>query len=333
MIGFRSMKKGLKQLVGINVRLFRKAFGKNVVIFLGFVLISLFFWSLQAMQDIRTYELTLPIVYEPVPQHITITNTLPTSFKVTLRDKGIVLHQYFLHRKELAVRLNPMSWYKKDGIGRVDRLVIESVIRQRLNPTTELISFYPDTVSFYFVEKASKSVKVVVNHQVHPSAQYLLTEDVVAFPAIVTAYAPQELLDKLDSVETSLLRVDGLKDSKTYKVKLKQYDGIRFSVNHVLVNVNVEEFTEKILIVPVVGVGFPSNERLLAFPSTVRLSFLVRLSAYENTKEDDFQVGVTYDRVLGTENKQLKPRVIRQPEHVRRVQIKPEFIECLIEKR
>jgi len=327
------MEKGLKHLVGTFVRLFRKALGKDVVIFLGFVLISLFFWSLQALQEIRTYELTIPVIYEPLPKNVTITNTIPASFKVTLRDKGIVLHQYFLHRKEMAVRLNPTSWYKKEGICRINRLAIESFIRRQLNSTTELISISPDTVSFYFVEKASKILKVVVNHQIHPSAQYMLTEDVVAYPSVVTAYAPQALLNKLDSVETTLLRVEELKGNKTYKVKLKHTNGVRLSTNQVLVNVNAEEFTEKIVTVPVIGVGFPDNERLLAFPSTVRLSFLVGLSAYKRINEGDFQVGVTYDRVLGTENKQLKPQVIRQPEHVRRVQIKPEFIDCLIEKR
>jgi len=332
-IGFRSMNKGLKHLVGSIVRLFRKAFGKDVVIFLGFVLISLFFWSLQAIQEIRTYELTIPVVYEPIPKNVTITNTIPASFKVTLRDKGIVLHQYFLHRKEMAVRLNPMSWYVKDGIGKIDRFVIESTIRQMLNPSTEMISFYPDTVSFYFVEKASKILKVVVNHQIRPSAQHLLTGDIVANPSFVTAYAPQEVLSTLDSVETTLLKVDGLKESKTYRVKLNPHNGVRFSTNEVMVNVNAEEFTEKILTVPVVGIGFPDNIYLLAFPSTVRISFLVGLSAYEHVKVEDFQVGVTYDRLVRTENKQLKPQVIKQPDYVRGVKIQPEFIECLIEKR
>lgn len=333
MIGFQSMKKGLKQLVGKSVRLFRKALGKDVVIFLGFVLVSLFFWTLQAMQEIRTYELTLPVVYGPVPKNVTITNTLPTTFRVTLRDKGIVLHQYFLHRRGMAIKLNPMNWYRKDGIGRIDRLVFESHVRRLLEPTTELISIYPDTVSFYFVEKASKILRVVVNHQIHPFAQHLLTGNVVAYPSAVTAYAPQALLDKMDSVETTLLRVDGLKGNKTYKIGLKRYNGVRLSADHVLVNVNAEEFTEKVVTVPVVGVGFPENERLLAFPSTVRISFLVGLSAYKRVKESDFQVGVTYEKVLGTENKLLKPMVIRQPEYVKRVQIQPENIECLIEKR
>jgi hypothetical protein len=327
------MMKGLKQLVGKNVRLFRKAFGRDVLIFLGFLFISLFFWSLQAMQEIRTYELTIPVVYEPVPNHIIITNTLPSSFKVTLRDKGIVLHQYYLHRRDLAIKLNPMDWYRKDGIGRVDRLVIESYIRRSLNSTTELISQYPDTVSFYFVEKASKDLHVVVNQEIHPSAQHLLTGDVVAVPSFITAYAPQELLDKLDSVETTLLRVDGLKDSKSYKVKLKPYEGVRFSTNEVTVQVNVEEFTEKIVTIPVQGIGFPANERLLAFPSSVRVSFLVGLSAYERVKESDFEVGVSYNNVIGTANKLLKLQLIRQPDFVKRVKIQPESIECLIEKR
>ena len=147
------MVKGLKQLVGKNIRLFRKASGRDVLIFRFLLVFAVFRPCSHAGNH---YELTLPVVYEPVPQHISITNTLPKSFKVTLRDKGIVLHQYFIHRKEMAVRLNPMDWYRQDGIGKVDRLLIESYIRQSLDPTTELISLYPDTVSFYFLDSSHK---------------------------------------------------------------------------------------------------------------------------------------------------------------------------------
>lgn len=327
------MIKGLKQLVDKRIRLFRKAFGKDVLIFLGFLIISLFFWTLQAMQEIRTFTLDLPVVYEPVPGHITITNTLPATLKVTLRDKGMVLHQYYMDRKQNAIRLNPMEWYKKEGIGRVDRLVIESQIRRSLNSTTELISLYPDTLSFFYVEKAGKPLKVVVNHDLSPSPQYLLTGDVMAIPSTITAYAPESMLEAINTVETNLLRVEGLKESKAFNVRLVPREGVRYSQDEVTVQVNVEAFTEKIVTVPIQGVGFPEGERLLAFPSSVRISFLVGLSAYDLVKESDFEVGVSYDSVLGTDSKLLKPRLIRQPAYVKRVKVQPESVECLIEKR
>ncbi len=329
----RTIVRDLKRLVGKIIGFFSRAFSKDVVIFLCFVLVSLFFWTLQAIQEIRTYELTIPVVYEPVPKNVTITNKLPLSFKVTLRDKGLVLFQYFQHRKDKPIHLNPMDWYQKDAIGHVDGSVLVSRIRSVLQPTTELLSVSPDTLAFYFVEKASRQLRVLVRHHINPYAQHQLSGSIVAHPAFVIAYAPKEVLDKMDHVETDMLRVEGLKGVKTYRVKLRPQEGVRYSTEYVMISVKAEEFTEKIVNIPVVGVGFPANERLLAFPSIVKVSFLVGLSDYERINESDFQIGVTYNQVVRTNNKEVKLQVLRQPVDIQGVKVRPEQIECLIEKK
>jgi len=330
---FRNLGIGLKQLVVTRVGFFRKAFSRDVVIFLCFVLVSLFFWTLQTMQEERTYVLTLPVTYDSVPKNTTITNALPTSLDVTVRDKGLVLLNYFLHRKEMAIHLNPMKWYKRDGIGIADIRFIDAQVKSGLRLTTEVLSLKPDTLAFYFVEKASKTLKVVLNNRIVPYTQHLLSAAPVVYPAYITAYAPQEVLNKLDSVETVPLHVKGIKQDKAYRLPLVAIQGVRFSTDKVVVTVKVEAFTEKTLLVPVEGLNFPDNKRLLAFPPTVRVSFLVGLSNYERINSGDFQVVVEHDAVMRSIDKQVKLRVNRHPDFVQRIRVQPEHVDCLIEQK
>lgn len=313
--------------------MFRNAFSKDVVLFLVFLVVALFFWVLQSIQEIGEYALPVPVRYEAVPGQVTITNELPDVFEVTLRDKGLTLFQYFRQRRKMTIHLNPMDWYKKDGISYVDRGVIESRIRANLKPTTQLLSIRPDTLALFFVEKASKALPVVLNRSISLHSQHLLMGEPVLHPATVTAYAPQDILDKLDSVETAVLHVEELSKTATFKVNLVPHDGVHYSTDHVLVSLRVEEFTEKTLTVPVTGQHFPANEQLLAFPSEVTLSFLVALSAYERVTAADFEVAVDYQELINADNRLCTPRLVKQPPFVQRVRLQVDQLECLIEKK
>lgn len=327
------MEKSLKKRGGQTSRFFGIAFSKDVVLFLVFVGVAFFFWILQSIQKIDEYALEVPVQYEAVPGQVTITNQLPDAFEVTLRDKGVTLFQYFRHRRKMTIRLNPMDWYKKDGISYVDRGVIESRIRTHLKPTTQLLSIRPDTLALFFVEKASKTLPVVLRKDITLFPQHLLSNDPVLHPAFVTAYAPRDILDQMDHVETAVLHVEALKKSTTYKLTLQPKEGVHYSTDHVLVSLNVEEFTEKTLKVPVAGLNFPSNEQLLSFPPEVTLSFLVGLSSYDRVSANDFEVGVDYQDLLKAENRLCKPRLVKQPAYVKRVRIQEEQLECLIERK
>ncbi|NLT03355.1 MAG: hypothetical protein GXY09_05805 [Bacteroidales bacterium] len=333
MPGTPSIDESLKKRGGRVAKLFRNAFSKEVLLFLLFLVVALFFWVLQSIQEIGEYALPVPVKYEAVPGQVTITNDLPDVFKVTLRDKGLTLFQYYRQRRKLAIQLNPMDWYKKDGISYVDRGVIESRIRANLRPTTQLLSISPDTLALFFVEKASKTVPVVLNRDISLHAQHLLMAEPVLHPAVVTAYAPQDMLDKLENVETEVLHAEELNKSTSFKVKLKPSEGIHYSTDHVLVSLKVEEFTEKTLSVPVTGLSFPPNERLLSFPPEVTISFLVGLSAYEGVSANDFVVGVDYQDLLKAENRLFTPKLVKQPPFVQRVRLQLDQVECLIEKK
>jgi YbbR domain-containing protein len=313
--------------------LIKKIFSKEVVIFLIFLLISIFFWVLQSLQSVTDFELTVPITYSKIPDSLVISSGLPDEFKVTLRDRGTLMYYYYKHLKDLSLHIDPMEWYRGEGVNKIPSGTLETRIRYKLRSSTQLLSINPDTISILFVEKAVKRVPVSLRQNVRLAPQFMMIGNPVITPSSIIVYASQGRLNKIDSIDTDLLEIMELSDTATYKINLKPVKGVRFSQNSVKVSFQVEEFTERSIMVPVKGYGFPLDEDLLSFPSKVRLSFFVGLSKYSEVNENDFQVSVFYDKLIESKDKMQKLVVTKFPAWVQNIRVQPEEVDCLIERK
>jgi hypothetical protein len=328
-----TMWKFLKPLIR-NVRTFwKKPFTREVRIFLIFLFISCFFWVLQSLQEVREVDILVPVTYSNTPLNVSITNPLPKTLTVTLRDKGTLLYYYYRHRKELALHVNVMNWYRKDDIGKVPSSIFEAWLRNKLQPSTQLLRVAPDTISIYFAEKSSKDVPVHLNSAITLGPQRLFSDTPRVQPSMVRLFAPASVLKHIRYVETEALILKKLNDSTLASIKLKPMEGVRFSASNVKVRLCVEEFTEQHFDIPVNGLHFPEGEVLLSFPPKVRVTFFVGLSAYKTTRPDQFELGVEYVRLLKSEKNVQSVLVVKTPANIQNLRIQPKNVECLIEKK
>lgn len=322
----------LKKIIRKIHTFFGKSLNKELLIFLIFLLISCFFWVLQSLQEISEFDMDIPVSYSEIPANISITNELPKTVKVTLRDKGTNLYYYYRHRDELTVRLKLMDWYRKDGIAKISSSTIDTYLRNHLMPTTQLLRLKPDVILVYFVEKASKTVPIHLNSRLTLSAQHILSDIPVLYPSKINVYAPVDILANLKQVETECLNLENVSDSTIVILKLLPIEGVRFSSNTVQVKLNIEEFTEKTLVIPVTGSNFLKGENLLSFPPTVKVTFFVGLSSYNKISEKDFEISVDRLNLIHSEKRSQKVMVTKFPKTIRNLRIQPETVDCLIEK-
>lgn len=306
---------------------------KEGLIFVAFLLMSFFFWMLQAFQDTSDYTLKVPLHYETLPAHITITNELPKQVEVRLQDRVSTLYSYYRHRKEMQLDLNLMDWYRGEGVSKVPTGVLESRLRARLNPTTRILSLHPDTLPVYFVEKASKEVSIRLNHSLVPASQYMFTIQPRVQPSTVQIFAPPTVLNHVEYVETELLEKSEIMDSIQLNVALKPIKGVQFAFSTVRVLMKSEAFTEQTLSIPVQGLGFPEGDSLLSFPKNVDVTFFVCLSDFKNMHPDSFQLVVDYKQIAQSKSKLQQPKLIRHPERIRNIRMRPSQVDCLIEKQ
>ena len=312
--------------------LYKHPFSREFRIFLIFLVISCFFWLLQSLQEVREVDLRVPVLYSELPPRIAITNELPSYVFVTVRDKGTNLYYYYRHRKTLTIRLNVLDYYHKEDIGKIPSSAIESLLREKLMSSTQLIRISPDFIPVFFAPKKAKSIPVRLVSNLDFAAQHLLSDTPYIHPTTVEVFAPSSILRNIKQVDTEVLNIEELKDTTLVTVGLKPIKGARFSVNTVEVRLCVEEFTERTFAVPVEGVNFPAGHTLLSFPPTVNVRFFIGLSWYNKVKASDFQAVVDYKDLFSSKDNVCKVRLVKRPEVVQNVRIQPVSVECLSEK-
>lgn len=320
----------------------RKAFSakqnKELITFFLFVLFAVLMWFVNNAQLVIETDLKVPVSYDTLPQDVVISNKLPDSLNVWVRDDGYVLYGYIFskvfHPGSLNVSINLMEWKHPGGVAHIPSIHLKGKVSDLMEPTTEILRISPDTITVCYVEKDSKEVPVKLNSDIHLSRQYMLVDEPELNPASVVIYASKDLLDKIDMVETELITVEDHRDSATLNVPLKVIDGVQFSQDDIEVVLRAEPFTETSVSIPVTGANMPEGCQLHTFPSSVNVTFLIRESEYGAVNAKDFKAQVDFNET-GSDNDNILQQVIltQCPTYAVRPQISPDKVESLIEKK
>ena len=94
-----------------------------------------------------------------------------------------------------------------------------------------------------------------------------------------------------------------LKESETVKVALLKKENVRIEPDSVVVTIPVEPLVSKEQEVAITVANCPEGEHLVAFPATVKISYLVPLSVYNKNTSQSPVVFVDYRDVQNGKNK------------------------------
>jgi YbbR domain-containing protein len=100
----------------------------------------------------------------------------------------------------------------------------------------------------------------------------------------------------------------------------------------VQVNVPVEEFTEKVLEIPVKLINNNNGMDVKIFPEKVKVTFTIALSKYEDTDEDLFEATADLDLWRLHNYKVLPVKISKMPDYCKIVKIEPRTLDFIVKK-
>ena len=305
---------------------------REFLIFLFFVLVSFSFWMLQMLDDTYQTDFNMQIRMKNLPKEVVMTSDLPSEIKVQVEDRGTVLVNYMLGRSFYPVVFDFNDY---DELGPAVTIPLEDVkkkIAAQLNTSTRLLAIRPDTLGFIYAKGSAKKVPVAVSGQVTAGREFYVSE-IRLDPDSVTVYAPENLLNSINTVYTSPLSIKGVTDTLTQQVSLQKIKGAKFVPATNAVSVYVDMYSEKKVEVPVVGLNFPPGKALRTFPSKVQVFFQVGLKNFSSVSADDFFIGLSYDELIKNDDDQIELKLKKSPDHVGHIKIVPPAVDFLIEER
>lgn len=311
---------------------------RRLLIFIFFLLLSVVFWFLTALNKDYNTILSFPVEYIKLPKGKVITNDAPDQLDLNVQSRGFTLLRLKLQSK-LSPLLFDVNSFSLNFVPQQDPLTLFIItsqvtekIQQQLTTEIKIIDVSPDTLFLQLADRYAKMVNVKLNLEVECEQQFMQVGDLVVAPDSVSLSGPKNILDTLFSVTTFPEKVNGLKKNTELVLDLIPIGKIEFSVQKVTVQIPVEKFTEESIKIPLEVINIPDSLFLRTFPTTIEVTYRVGLSDYKKVSEHMFMAVLDYSTKESSIGNKLAVDLIKVPDYVQVTNFYPKSVEYIIEK-
>jgi YbbR domain-containing protein len=203
--------------------------------------------------------------------------------------------------------------------------------REGSQPITD---FNPDTLYFDFSNRKVKRIPVRLITALKFSHQFFQSGNINLNPAYVIINGPANVIDKINYWNSDTLKMDSVDETIKTQADLQRVTQGNLSVypKSIQATIPVDEFTEKVLEIPVKIIDNHDNLDVKIFPQQVKITFTTSLTSYEDTDEDFFEATVDLD-LWRLHNYKVLPVIISKiPGYCKIVKIEPANIDFIIKK-
>jgi hypothetical protein len=309
---------------------------KQVIVFLICLVIAASLWFLNALSKDYETTLTYPVHYTNVPEKRFLANNPPGKIDIDVRAHGFVLLRNTLNLSFAPVilditRLIPHAEETEPLSYTIRTSDLLNRISSQISNEITILEVHPGSIVLILDSLETKQVPVEADIQIDFAEQYNLSAPLQIIPEQVLATGPGSLLDTLESVSTVHKTFRAIKKTTEEELELVAPEKVTLKPRKAKVIIPAEEFTEKILKIPVKILDKPNDTDIKLFPSELEVSFRVALSQYTAINATDFLLAIPFSAIRsGHPNVQVT--LEKKPDFVRDIKYFPQTIEYLIEK-
>lgn len=313
----------------------RTPFSKDVLVFLFCLALSTFFWFLYTLSKDKEVELYIPVEYVNFPINYMVTDTLHKQVKVKVKVSGFSVLMYQLNNKKESIQIDFKSCSNNVNGDRIyiGKKVLKKKVMKSISSTMSLLNIEPTQLEIPYEKLYEKVVSIKLNGKIDLSQQHILKEKIQLIPSRITVYGPKSMLDTLSVIYTNTVSVNNLSASTKILTTPKPIHNIRFKTSKIKVVIPVELFTEKTIVVPIVGKNLPENTQLRTFPATVNVSFIVGLSKFKLITPDDIQASIDFKSLVNNKEGMANVQVTTTNSTISNLKKSPRMVEYILEKK
>ena len=192
--------------------------------------------------------------------------------------------------------------------------------------------FVSDTLFFRFPYEDHKRVPLQLVTSISFRPQYMKVGEVHIEPDSVTIYGDRYMLESIDRVYSSPVKVYDLDEDLIGVVDIEKIRGVRMSDTEAHFSMDVSRYVEIIRTCPVTVRNVPADKRLNLYPSSVTVSFRCSFPmAGDPTETVVFYVD--YNDFSASRNGKCPIRIAGKPKGILTYEIEPSMLECVLEDK
>lgn len=327
------MKKKLSKIVGyFSIEKIKN--DKRIVVFLVCLLIATSLWFLNALSNDYTTTITYPVKYVNPPSNQFLSNQPPSEL-----DLKVYAHGFTLLRNKLNFSFSPIilnltnitqDIEPSDNGFRINTNTFLRQISDQISNEITINNIQPEVFYVVFDSLKTKLVPLQTDIKLSFKPQFNLKEPVVLNPEQIEITGPAAIIDTIFFLNTEKKNFNKLDAEVNVILEIIHPENTTIKPEKTEVQIPVEKFTEKELVIPIKIKNNKDTLNIKLFPSEIKLAVLVGLSEFEEIDASKFEVFVDYENIK-PEIKNLEVIVQSTIPNIRILRITPASVEYLIE--
>ena len=312
---------------------------RKLYVFLFCLVLSIFFWLLNALSKTSTTEAVFNVDYVNQPKNKVILNELPKQLKIKIKGLGFDLMAYKMRLRKSTVKVDLARLEGFNNQLQSNTLPSTSFVTysdNQLGEQIEIKDIYPDSIRFLFDERKEKVIKILPSTQLNFKKQFQLFGKILVKPVVTKVSGPASIIDTLSAVYTKQLALDDLSETATESVGfIEDYmlKRLTFYPNKVILHIPVEKFTETAVMVKIIPINLPDSLEIRAIPNEIEVKFLIPLSKMASLPSAKFSAEIDYTQINDNFNHKLKVELTNYPDYIQSLTLNPEKVEYILKKR
>lgn len=327
------------QVEKFNINNLRKPkISKNVMIFSVFLLLSIIFWFLNALEKEYTSEINFPIKFINFPSNKISVGKIPRQITIKLNGHGYdfignirdLNNTININVKKLAIKKNNS---KKSDIFYILTSSLRKKISLKTGSNTEIISIYPDSLILKLSDIISKKIPVIPEHKLNFKQMFMLNGKIILSPDSITVSGLKKNIDSIENVQTHYKEYSDINDTVIDNIQIITKNNIKYSHKNIKLTIPAEKYTENVLEIPIKVINLADTLKIITFPEKIKLTFRTGISNYKNIKVKDFEIIADYKTSISKERIKLKVELVKYPQNVKSIKLYPENIDYIIKRK
>lgn len=307
---------------------------RRYIVFGIFFIISSILWFLIALNRRYTTVLDYSITYTNIPENKAILNQPAKIMEVEVTAHGFALLKHYLHLNLDIIQVDVKKLMKQDFNESQPTYYIltkpaQKQLTQNLSSELQVLSIMPDSLVFQFSEVVSKKVKVIPNFTLEFEKQHKQQGELEVIPDSVTVSGPKLMLDTLEQIHTKHLKIDGLNSSTSRNIAIRKIESLQIEPKRVVVNINIEKYTEQILKIPITTINVPKSDSVDLEQKFIDVRFVVGISDFGTIEAQDFKAEVDCKNILDMPDR-LNVQLISFPSNIRLIGYTPKNVNYVL---
>lgn len=311
---------------------------ERLTVFSVCVVIAAFLWLMIKLSDFYFDEISCPVSFQNLTNDKILAGYSDSSVTCRIETKGFKLLnlKWFQNWDLVNIDVSYDDLNSLDDNKKYNYFLLADNIQQELgsnfDESATIADIKPDTLFFWFDNKKSRKVPVQANLQIDYKSQFQPYKSIRLVPDSVVVEGPDEMIDTINSIRTQKFEATNVKEDIHEKLELP-YDNpnLTLSSQEVRLDIDVEEFTESLVKIPVEAKNTGSlNKKIKTFPYKVEISFWVALKDYQKVTAAQFTASIDYQKVQADEGEKARVRITRFPSHVKNIRVNPRYVEYVI---